>query len=91
MMYGGFAEKLWDDAAEMRSDLESTQVKVAFLFGSMDPLFQDHYDSNMEIWKVMPDCRFTVLNGECHLMELDAPERVVAEVFIAIDESKKSY
>ena len=62
-----------------------------YLFGSIDPLFKDYLDSNMRLWELTRGCHFTILQGECHLMELDCPDRVVDEAFAFIDQAHKDY
>ena len=66
-------------------------VPVDFLFGSDDPLYNDYYDSNMYLWKIVRGCHYTILQGEKHLMELDTPERVADEAFAFIDQAHKDY
>ena len=45
----------------------------------------------MRLWELTRGCHFTILQGECHLMELDYPERVVDEAFAFIDQAHKDY
>lgn len=86
--YASSPEKIWPSLEECENDLRNTEVKVGFLFGTDDPLFQDYYDSNMQIYKVVKGNRFVILQGERHLMELDCPERVVNEILMNIEEGK---
>ena len=90
-IYAASSEKIWDSLQECEKDLKNAKVPVGFMFGSEDPLFEDHYDSNMYAFKVTKGCHFTVLNGEKHLMELDCPQRVVDEAFAFIDQAHKNY
>ncbi|MBP3254195.1 MAG: alpha/beta hydrolase [Bacteroidales bacterium] len=89
--YAGCPEKLWNSLDECEQDLKNCDIPVGFLFGSDDPFFQDHYDSNMYIWQVVKGCHFVMLNGEKHLMEIDVPERVADEVLTFIDQAHKNY
>ena len=92
MTYGGAPELLWDNNVEaIEHDLRNATVPVGYLFGSIDPLFNDYYDSNMRLWDLTRGSHFTILQGECHLMELDCPERVVDEAFAFIDQAHKNY
>ena len=92
MTYGGYPEQLWGgDLEAIERDLRNAPVPVGYLFGSIDPLFKDHLDSNMRLWELTRGCHFTILQGECHLMELDCPERVVDEAFTFIDQAHKVY
>jgi pimeloyl-ACP methyl ester carboxylesterase len=92
MKYGGYPEMLWDgDVEAIERDLRNAPVPVGYLFGSIDPLFKDHHDSNIRLWELTRGCHFTILQGECHLMELDCPERVVDEAFAFIDQAHKNY
>ena len=43
----------------------------------------------MHLWDLTRGSHFTILQGECHLMELDCPERVVDEAFAFIDQAHK--
>ena len=92
MKYGGYPEMIWDnDIKTMEEDLRNATVPIGYLFGSDDPLFRDHYDSNMRLPFITKNCHFTILNGEKHLMELDCPERIVDEAFFFIDQAHKKY
>lgn len=92
LTYGGFAEKLWDnDIQAIEQTLRNTNVKIGYLFGSEDPLFLDHYDSNMYLPFITKGCHFTILQGEKHLMELDCPDRVANEAFFFIEQAHKNY
>ncbi len=89
--YAASAEKSWGSADECREALLNLDIPVGYLFANEDPVFQDHYDSN--IWAIMNTrrSRTVILNGEKHLMELDCPERVVAEAFKFFDEADVDY
>jgi pimeloyl-ACP methyl ester carboxylesterase len=89
--YGSEPQQAWDSLEDCERDLKNLTVPVGYLFGSEDPLLEDYYDSNMYAWKITKGCHFTILNGECHLMELDCPERVVSEAFAFIDQAHKGY
>ena len=84
-----FPETLWDNLEECEKDMRKVNVPVYFMFGSEDVLFHDHYDSNMYAKEIVPGCKFKVLEGERHLMELDNPKRVVSEELEFIDEVRK--
>lgn len=90
-LYAASPEKLWDSIEDCERDLRNATVPVGFIFGSEDPLMTDYRESNMYIWQVVRGCQFTILNGERHLMELDAPERVADEVFSFIDKCQKGF
>lgn len=81
-----FPETLWDNLEECEKDMRKVNVPIYFMFGSEDVLFHDHYDSNMYAKEIVPSCKFKVLEGERHLMELDNPKRVVSEELEFIDE-----
>ena len=81
-----FPENLWDSLEECERDVRKVNVPVYFLFGSEDVLFHDHYDSNMYAKDIVPGCKFKVLEGERHLMELDNPKQVAKEVIEYIEE-----
>ena len=66
--------------------MRKLDVPVYFLFGSEDVLFHDHYDSNLYAKDIVPGCKFKVLEGERHLMELDNPKQVAKEVIEFIEE-----
>ena len=91
MMYGGYPELIWNSAEELDHDLKNMTVPVGYCFGSVDPLFKDHYESNMYAAMNTRGARTVFLQGECHLMELDCPERVVSEYLSFIDETKKGF
>ena len=84
-----FPETLWDNLEECEKDMRKVNVPVYFMFGSEDVLFHDHFDSNMYAKEIVPGCKFKVLEGERHLMELDNPKRVVSEELEFIDEVRK--
>ena len=86
-----FPETLWDNLEECEKDMRKVNVPVYFMFGSEDVLFHDHYDSNMYAKEIVPGCKFKVLEGERHLMELDNPKRVVSEELEFIDEVRKNH
>lgn len=89
--YGGYPERIWSSSEELDHDLKNMTVPVEYCFGSTDPLFLDHYKSNIHAILNTRGARTVFLQGECHLMELDTPERVVSEVFNFIDETHKGF
>lgn len=90
LTYGGFPERIWESIEACERDLRQTKVRVGFLFGTDDPLYTDHLESNRYIVKVVPKCRYVILQGERHLMELDCPKRVAREIMMNINESKEA-
>ena len=86
--YASSPQLLWDSLEECEEDMRKLEVPVYFLFGSDDIVFHDHYDSNMYIKDVARGCKFKIIPGERHLMELDCPKRVAEEAFAFIDEIK---
>ena len=90
-IYAASSEKVWDTLEECEHDLRNTNIPIGFVFGSEDPLFNDHIESNMYIWRIVKNCHFTILNGEKHLMELDCPDRVADEMIAFIDQAHKNY
>ena len=86
--YASSPQLLWDSLEECEADMHKLDVPVYFLFGSDDIVFHDHYDSNMYIKDVARGCKFKIIPGERHLMELDCPKRVAEEAFAFIDEVK---
>jgi len=90
-LYGASPEKIWPDRESCAKALKTMMIPVEYLFGTQDPLFEDYYDSNMYAIKNTKGARTVILQGECHLMELDCPDRIASEIFNFIDESRKSY
>ena len=86
--YASSPQLLWDSLEECEADMRKLDVPVYFLFGSEDIVFHDHYDSNMYIKDVARGCKFKIIPGERHLMELDCPKRVAEEAFAFIDKVK---
>lgn len=84
-------EKVFESLEECEKVMRNTDVKIGYLFGTEDPLYQDHLDSNLYAMQITKGARGMILNGEYHLMELDCPERIGAETIYFIDESKKEY
>jgi hypothetical protein len=91
MLYGEHPEKIWPDTESLDHDLKNMTVPVGYCFGSNDLVFQDFYQANMYAIMNTRGARAVFLQGECHLMELDCPERVVSEAFDFIDECHKDY
>ena len=89
--YATSPEKIWATQEACKEALENMSIPVGYMFGTIDPLFEEYFDSNMYAMRNTKGSRAVILGGECHLMELDCPDRVVNEVFMFIDESKKSY
>lgn len=84
--YASSPQLLWKSDEACENDLRKLDVPVYFLFGSDDILYLDHYESNQYIKEITRGCKFKILPGERHLMELDCPERVAEEVFDFINE-----
>ena len=89
--YASAPEEIWDSVGECDEALKSPTVPVGYCFGTIDPLLQDYWDSSLYAIMNAKGARTVILEGECRLMELDCPDRVAAEVFAFIDESRKSY
>lgn len=89
--YAASSERIWDSKEECEAALKNLTVPVGYLFGTEDPLFDDYFDSNMFAIRNTKGARTVILGGERHLMELDCPDRVAAEVMTFIDESRKVY
>ncbi|MBQ7497721.1 MAG: alpha/beta hydrolase [Selenomonas sp.] len=87
--YAASPERIWDSKEECASALQEVSVPVGYLFGSEDPLFDDYYDSNLFAIRNTKGAHTVILAGERHLMELDCPEKVAAEVFAFIDGIEK--
>ena len=84
--YIAYPELIWDnDIPAIEKALRNAPMPVGYMFGSLDPLFHDYYDANMRLKELTKGCRFVIVEGEKHLMELDCPDRVVQEVFDFID------
>ena len=86
-----FAKYLWENETECIKTMKNVEVPICYLFGTEDPLFSDHYDSNIFAMMNTKNARTVILGGERHLMEIDCPERVANEVLNFIEESKKNY
>lgn len=89
--YAACPERVWDSKEDAAQALLDLDLPVGYLFANEDPVFNDHYDSNM--WAIMNTrrARTVILNGEKHLMELDSPQRVVNEAFKFFDEAAIDY
>ena len=66
-------------------------VPVGYCLGTIEPLLQDYWDSNLFAIMNTKGERTVILERECNLMELDAPDLMAAEEFAFIDESRKNY
>lgn len=86
-----FAKYIWKNEAECIETLKNVEVPICYMFGTEDPFFSDHYDSNIYAMMNTRNARTVILGGERHLMEIDCPERVVSEIFMFIEESAKKY
>lgn len=86
--YASSPQLLWESNEACENDLRKLSVPVYYMFGSEDILYRDHYESNQYVKEITRDCKFKILPGEYHLMELDCPDRVAQEVFEFIDEVK---
>lgn len=83
--YASAPEKAWDSLEECDEALKSLTVPVGYCFGSEDPLLEDYWESNLYAIMNTKGARTTILQGQRHLMELDCPDLVAAEVFSFID------
>ena len=86
--YASSPQLLWESNEACEKTLRQLNVPVYFMFGSEDILYKDHYDSNQYVKEITHDCKFKILPGEYHLMELDCADRVAQEVCNFIDEVK---
>ncbi|MDO4290402.1 MAG: alpha/beta hydrolase [Eggerthellaceae bacterium] len=77
--YGGYPEMAWDTQEECAEFLRNISIPVDYLFGTEDPLFHDWYDNNIWVIGNTRGAHAAILQGECHLMEIDCPERVANE------------
>lgn len=89
--YAEHPERIWSSSEDLDNTLKNMTVPIGYCFGSTDPLFMDHYKSNMYAILNTRGARTVFLQGECHLMELDSAERVASEVFNFIDETNKGF
>lgn len=80
-----FVPHIWSSTEECIDALKNMTIPIAYLFGTEDLFFQDHFDSNMFAMLNTRKARSILLGGERHLMEIDCPERVASEVFNFID------
>ena len=76
-----FAEHLWNSTEDCIESLKNMEMPVEYLFGSDDPFFKDHLDSNLFAMMNTKNSRGVILQGERHFMEIDCPERVADEFF----------
>lgn len=83
-----FARHIWSSTEACIDTLRNMTVPIAYLFGTEDLFFQDHLDSNLFAMMNTKNARSILLGGERHLMEIDCPERVAAEVLKFIDDIK---
>ncbi len=88
-LYAASPEKVWDTIEECDAALKNMTVPVGYCFGTQDPVFNDYYESNIYGIMNTRGARTVFLQGEKHLMELDAPERVGEEVVAFIDQCHK--
>lgn len=79
--YAGASEGVWDSLEECDEFLKGLSIPVGYLFGTDDPFFNDFYESNMYAIMNTRGARTVFLQGECHLMEIDCPQRVADEFF----------
>ena len=86
-----FAKFIWATPEDCVETLKNAATPICYLFGTEDPLFADHYDSNIFAIMNTKNARTVILGGERHLMEIDCPERIANEIFMFIDESGKNY
>lgn len=86
-----FAKYIWASNEECIYALKNMNVPVGYLFGTDDPFFEDHFDSNLFAIRNTKGARTVILGGEKHLMEIDCPERVANEVLMFIEEAGKHY
>ena len=86
-----FAKHIWKSTADCADTLKNMEIPVGYLFGTDDPFFDDHFDSNIFAMRNTKGARSVILGGERHLMEIDCPERVAAEILTFIEESRKAY
>ena len=89
--YGGCAEAVWDTPEECDAFIRSMEVPVGYLFGTEDPLFQDYKASNIHAITHTRGSRTVFLQGECHLMEIDCPERAVSEFYAFVDDVRAGF
>ena len=89
--YGGYAEKIWDSVDDVKRAMQEMTIPVAYCFGTDDPLFQDHWKSNLYALMNTRGARATFLQGEKHLMELDDADRVSNEVLLFLSEVEKGW
>lgn len=78
--FGSAAEKVWDSVEDCDEALRHMTVPVCYCFGTKDPIFRDHYDSNIYAMENTLGARSIILQGECHLMEIDCPDRIADEM-----------
>jgi len=76
---------------DCREALLNLDVPVCYMFGSEDPVFADHLDSSIWAIKHTRHTRTVILNGERHLMEIDAPERVAQECIDFFDSARTDW
>ena len=89
--YAPSPELIWDSLEECDQTLKNMTVPVGYCFGTDDPVFHDYYESNIYGILNTRGARTVFLQGEKHLMELDAPERVAEEVFSFVDQCHKGF
>lgn len=89
--YAASPESIWDSKDEAAEALLNVDIPIGYMFANEDPVFNDHYDSNL--WAIMNTrrARTVILTGEKHLMELDSPERIVNELFKFFEEAAIDY
>lgn len=85
------ANLLWNTPEECLDFVRNLDIPVCYMFGTDDILFKDWLDNNVMMMCETKRSRTVILQGERHLMCMDAPDRIVSEVDFFIQETKKGY
>lgn len=80
-----FTEHIWSSNEECIDMLKNMPVPIAYLFGTEDLFFRDHFDSSIYAIMNTKGAKTVILGGERHLMEIDCPEKIADEIFAFIE------
>lgn len=91
MAYGAAPEKIWPTLDDCEQALQTMTIPVGYCFGTHDLVNEDFYDANLYAVYNTRGARSIFLQGECHFMEMDCPQRIADELHSFIETSKKDY
>ena len=81
----------WDTPEECLEFAKNVDIPICYMFGTDDILFQDWKDNDIEMILNTKRARTVIIQGERHLMCMDAADRIASEADFFIQECKKNY